>query len=171
MSDGSSTRAPGRTARKAVSRRQVKRRGIVRYSPAVAEEICERIARGEKWFQIAGSGRLPEYTTAFDWVKHRPDFAEAWAQARAMAADLRADKVLVVAEEGTDDLQRDRLHVSALKWHVGRAENPKGQPNGWNLGKGRRLVIRVREFERAYREDGTPYVREITAPHDDGGAA
>lgn len=160
MSKGPSTRAPARAASTVRTRRGNKRRNI-HYSIEVAEKICERIARGEYWHQIAGQPGLPEYTTPYNWAKHRPEFAEAWAQAKAMAADLRADKVLIVAEEGTDDLQRDKAHIGALKWHVARAENPKREPGSWDLGKDRRLVIEVRKFERAYREDGAAYVREV----------
>jgi hypothetical protein len=143
---------------------------FVRYSEALAKEVCERIARGEVWSRIGGTDGMPEYSTLFYWKRHRPEFAEAYALARAAATELRADEVLAVAQEATrETIQEDRLHVGSLKWHVARADSQEAKAGNWSLGQGRRLVIRVREFERAWRDDGTPYVREITLAGDGGG--
>ena len=91
------------------------------------------------------------------------EFAEAFAQAQAIGNEVRADEVVAVSRETTrETIQQDRLHVSSLKWHVTRADKMAAKSNDWVSGK-RRLVIRIREFERAWRADGTPYVREITA--------
>jgi hypothetical protein len=115
---------------------------------------------------------MPGYTTLYLWQQKHPEFAEAFALARAAATEMRADEVLAVSMAATKEtIQEDRLHVGSLKWHVARADGIAKTSNDWTLGKTRRLVIQVREFERAWREDGTPYVREITAPEDDGGAA
>jgi hypothetical protein len=144
---------------------------VVRYSEALAREICQRIGRGEIWSRISGTEGLPEYTTLYAWQRRYPEFAEAFAFARAAATETRADEVLAVSMEATKEtIQEDRLHVGSLKWHVARADGIAKKSNDWTLGKTRRLIIQVREFERAWREDGTPYVREITAPEDDGAA-
>jgi hypothetical protein len=140
---------------------------VVRYSEAVAREVCERIARGEVWSRIGGTDGMPEYSTLFYWRRTRPDFAEALALAQAAGNEVRADEVLAVSQEATrETIQEDRLHVSSLKWHVARADGIAAKSNNWISGK-RRLVIRIREFERAWRADGTPYVREITASEGD----
>ncbi|WP_372785042.1 hypothetical protein [Phenylobacterium sp.] len=130
----------------------------------MARKICERIARGEIWSQFSGTDGMPEYSTLFQWRREKPDFAEAFTLARAAATEARADEVLAVSMGATKEtIQEDRLLVGSLKWHVSRADGIEAKANTWTLGKERRLVIRVREFERAWREDGTPYVREITA--------
>lgn len=140
---------------------------FVRYSEALAKEVCERIARGEVWSRIGGTDGMPEYSTLFYWRRVKPEFAEAYALARAAGAEVRADEVVAVSQDATrETIQEDRLHVGSLKWHVARADAQGAKADGWSLGKGRRLVIRVREFERAWREDGTPYVREITLSGD-----
>ncbi len=143
----------------------------VRYSKRVTEEICRRIARGEIWHRICNTEGLPSYDTLYQWLRKYPDFAEEFAQAREMAADLRADQVLVVAEEATAaTVQRDRLRVASLQWHAGKAAPRRyGSRAGDEVKEGepRELVIRIRQFERAWREDGTPYVRELR-PDGDG---
>jgi hypothetical protein len=139
----------------------------VRYSKAVTREICKRIAAGEIWFRICNTGRMPSYTTLYAWLDRYPDFAEAYAQAREMAADLRADKALAVAEAATPaTVTADRLHVSALQWHAAKASPGRyGSGGGASGGEDEagppRLIIEVRQFERARRPDGTAYVREV----------
>jgi hypothetical protein len=138
----------------------------VRYSKKVTRAICKRIARGDVWYRIANTDGLPSYDSLYTWLRKYPDFAADYAQAREMAADLRADKVLMVAEEATaETVQRDRLRVGALQWHAGKASPRKygtkaGEDEG-EPGAARRLIIEVRHFEVAYREDGTAYTREI----------
>jgi hypothetical protein len=136
----------------------------VRYSKKVAREICLRIAGGEVWHKICNTGRLPSYTTLYTWLRKYPDFAEDFAQAKEMAADLRADKVLVVAEESTAaTVQADRLRVGALQWHAAKAAPKRYGSRAEVMEEGvpRRLIIQVRHFEKAYRPDGTAYTREV----------
>ena len=145
----------------------------VRYGKAVAEEICRRIAMGEIWFKICNTGRLPSYTTLYDWLRKKPDFAEGYAQAREMAADLRADRALVVAEESTAaTVQSDRLRVGALQWRAAKGAprrygSKAGEADRQDAAPLREIVIRVRQFERLIGEDGLAYAREIPLPKDD----
>jgi len=139
----------------------------VRYSKSIAQEICERLAGGEVWFKICNTGRMPSYATLYDWRRRHPEFAEAYAQAKEMAADLRADKALVVAEESTPaTVQSDRLRVGALQWRAAKGSprqyGPRaGEPDDIDEETPRRLIIEVRHFEKVTRPDGSVYVREI----------
>jgi hypothetical protein len=135
---------------------------VVQYSEELAAHVCERIARGEAWSRIGGTDGMPEYSTLFYWRRTKPDFAEAFKLAQAAGAEFRADEVVAVSMEATKEtIQEARLQVGSLKWHVARTDN-MAKSNSWVSGN-RRLVIRIRQFERAWRSDGTAYVREITA--------
>jgi transposase-like protein len=152
-------------AAKRVRRRKDGSREI-KYSQELAQEICARIGRGAVWSRISGTDGMPEYSTLYRWRDKYPEFAEAWALAKVAGNEFRADEVLAVSEEATrETIQEDRLLVGSLKWHVARADSLAAKSNDWVSGR-RRLVIRIREFERAWRADGTPYVREITASED-----
>jgi len=165
MPEGSSTKRtyagpPSKTVRRDGTM------SYVRYSRKITREICQRLAQGEVWQKICNTGRMPSYATLYTWLRKYPDFAADYAQAREMAADLRADKVLLVAEEATTaTVQRDRLRVGALQWHAGKAAPRKygarAGDDGADEGGARRLIIEVRHFEVAYREDGTAYTRQI----------
>jgi len=165
MSEGSSRPR----ARKGPAPKTVRKDGTVsyvRYSKKVTRAICKRIARGDIWYRIANTDGLPSYDTLYTWLRKYPDFREDYAQAREMAADLRADKVLVVAEAATTEtVPRDRLRVGALQWHAGKAApkkyGPRAGDDGAEKGAARRVIIEVRHFEVAYREDGTAYTRQI----------
>jgi hypothetical protein len=157
-----------RTSREA--RRKAGKPLVVRYSRKVATEICERLAAGELWHAICNTGGLPSYHAVYRWRKIHPEFAEGWEQAKEMAADLRADRALEVAAAATAATATpDRLHVTTLQWHAGKSSprrwGSKGEADGADEagGGGRRLVIEVRQFERAFREAGAAYVREVTA--------
>jgi hypothetical protein len=165
MPEGSS---PKRTQTR-LAGKKVRADGTVthaRYSKKLTREICLRIAQGEIWHKICNKGHMPSYTTLYVWLRKYPDFAEDFAQAKEMAADLRADKVLVVAEESTAaTVQSDRLKVGALQWHASKAAPKRyGSRAGEDVapeGVPRRLIIEVRRFETAYRPDGAAYTREI----------
>ena len=167
MASRSEMAAAARVKAKSVRRRKDGSR-VVRYSEALAAQVCERIARGEAWSRIGGTDGMPDYSTVFYWRRTKPDFAEAYAQAQAAGNEMRADEVVAISMEATKEtIQQARLQVGSLKWHVARADGFAAKANDWVSGK-RRLVIRIREFERAWRADGTAYVREITAS--EGGA-
>ena len=165
MPEGSS---PKRTQKRPAGKK-VRADGTVthsRYSKKLTREICRRIAGGEVWHRICNTGHLPSYTTLYTWLRKYPDFAEEFAQAKEMAADLHADKVLVVAEESTAaTVQADRLKVGALQWHAGKAAPKRyGSRAGDDVveeGAPQRLIIEIRHFEKAYRPDGTAYTREV----------
>ena len=159
------------TASKPARRRKGGGRSV-KYSPKMTRRICERISAGEIWSRIGGTRGMPDYSTLYAWKDRYPEFAEAYAQARAAATEFKADEVVAVAQEATKEtVQQDRLHVGSLKWHVARADGLAARENGWNIGKRQRLIVEVRQFERAWRADGTPYVREIGVADDEDAAA
>jgi len=144
----------------------------VRYCKAVTEKICERIADGEAWHRICNQDGLPAYTTLYVWQKKYPDFAEAYAQAREMAADRRADEALLVAKNATAaTVQADRLYVNTLQWRAatGAPRRYGARAEAADGGADRaapRLIIEVRRFEKAVRPDGSVYAREILPGRD-----
>ena len=139
----------------------------VRYGKPVTTKICRRIADGEAWFRICNRNGLPAYGTLYDWLKKYPDFAEAYAQAREMAADRRADEALLVAQNATAaTVQADRLLVNTLQWRAAKGAPKRygARAEAAEAGEDReapRLVIEVRRFEKVVRPDGSVYAREI----------
>jgi len=143
----------------------------VPYTAALAKEICDRIAEGEIWSHFAGSRGMPNYRTLYNWRTRYPAFGEMYDQALAAGTEVRADKVLAISQAATrETVQQDRLHVGSLKWHVTRADGLRKNQAVWKTAKGRKLTVHVRQFERAWREDGTAYVREVRMKPEGGEA-
>lgn len=139
---------------------------LVRYSRAVCDEICRRIAGGEVWHRIANTGSLPAYETLYAWRRKHPEFAEALAQAREAAAELRADQALLAAEEATPaTVQVDRLKVAAYQWRAAKSApklyGPKAGEEAEGGGEPRRMIIEIRRFEKVTNEDGKVVLREV----------
>ena len=60
----------------------------IRYSPALADAICARIARGESVHRIGKSQGMPSYATVFNWLARHKDFAEQYARAREVQIEM-----------------------------------------------------------------------------------
>jgi len=58
------------------------RRAYVRYSNAVAERLCARLAAGELLYRIARDPDMPTPEAVAKWAKQKPDFADALLKAR-----------------------------------------------------------------------------------------
>jgi hypothetical protein len=140
----------------------------VRYGPAVAREICERLARGEIWAQIAGAGRMPCYGVLYQWKKQHPEFAAAVEEARRIAAEARFEQALAVAEASTPaTIQADKLRVATLLHHAERLDPERfGKPGGGRDAEDQVRTIVIRRFERALDDEGRPYVRVIEDAQD-----
>ena len=86
------------------------------YNKEMADEICERLSKGETLRSIiASSPHLPDRTTIYRWLNSNESFRNHYAQARAEQADYYAE--LIVDESfSSHDAQIGRLRVDALKW-------------------------------------------------------
>ena len=155
------------TARGKAAARAAKgpRKPAVMYTEEKGQEICERLAAGERWRDMANTKGMPGYSVPYNWAKQHPAFGRQWVYARRIGADMRADEALTIAETATKEtLPVDRFHVGTLKWHVDRDAKLYGpRKDEPDLGAGRTFVIRVRQFERYVDEDGVSRVREIEA--------
>ena len=110
----------------------------VPYSPALAAEICARLARGESLRSICSTPEMPDESTVRGWyVDNHEGFAPQYARARDIALDLMADETLSIAdtqEEGVkitdkwtgteitraDMTEHRRLRVDTRKWYLAK---------------------------------------------------
>lgn len=110
-----------------------RRRG---YDEEIAEEICERIADGEKLKTICADARMPARATVFRWQHDHPEFAVMFDCALMARFDDRTDELEEIAKDGSDDwvaeadkpgeiptvrpnkesLGRSELRIKTLQW-------------------------------------------------------
>lgn len=101
------------------------------FTQEVADEICERIADGESLRTICRYENMPARATVFKWLADIKSFSDQYARAREAQADLMAEEILEIADDGLNDtyvddngnkrtdqevIGRSRLRVDARKW-------------------------------------------------------
>ena len=98
------------------------------FTPEIANEICERLAKGESLREICSADRddfLPCERTVYRWLEGKEDWAaefrQQYARAREGQADSKFDAAWEIAKAATtEDVQVRRLQVDTLKWQVGK---------------------------------------------------
>src|SRR6185312_10147895 len=96
------------------------------YTPKIAAAICERLANGETLTSIARDPAMPSFATVLNWVRHRPDFADAYAQARQVFADHMCDEARDLGQVSTHEtVWSDRLQFDTIRWAAARAAPKK----------------------------------------------
>lgn len=90
------------------------------YTPAIAEEICRRIASGESLRAVCTSDHMPDESTVRQWVlEDREGFSPQYARACETRAEGWADEIVSIADTA-EDPQKARLQVDARKWVVSK---------------------------------------------------
>lgn len=92
-----------------------------RYSIAVSEVICQRIREGMTLKKISSLEGMPDLHTLYAWRATFPDFKHKLDCAREDRADYYFDKVIDIAEEtenvvDKDDVPSLKLSVDTYKW-------------------------------------------------------
>lgn len=96
------------------------------FSPEIANEICDRLAKGESLKSITGSDRddwMPSETTVRRWLageeEWNEEFRRQYAHAREAQADTYFEEIVDIADEPVTEsveVQRNRLRMDARKW-------------------------------------------------------
>jgi hypothetical protein len=104
---------------------------MVRYSPEIAAEICERLAKGESLRAICRDLHMPAASSVVEWAANNVDgFAERYARAREAGCHAMAEEILEIADDASRDtvsteqgeradtewIARSKLRVDARKW-------------------------------------------------------
>jgi hypothetical protein len=88
------------------------------FDQAIADEICERLAKGDSLRKVCGEERaehLPGQTTVYRWLDENEAFAKQYARSRDRQGDTYADRAVDEALTATD-AALGRLKMDALKW-------------------------------------------------------
>lgn len=92
------------------------------FTPEVAAEICERLAKGEPLAVICRDDRMPAARTVSDWRKEHESFAADFARARLEGFDALAAQCLEISDNETHDWLMTRKGVIANEVAIGRAK-------------------------------------------------
>ena len=117
------------------------------YTPAIAAEICARLAGGESLRTICSSTELPATSNVFEWLKVHPDFRDQYASARAAGVDAMVEETLAIADNIEEDANSRRVRIDARKWFASKMRPEKyGDRTALELGGpgGAELKVTIR---------------------------
>lgn len=106
------------------------------YSQALAAQICTKLSEGVSLRRICQREGMPELKTIMRWLAdtHFPfnkDFRQQYTRAREAQAEVLADEMIDIAEDGSNDwyededgkerpdhehINRSRLRIDTRKW-------------------------------------------------------
>lgn len=94
------------------------------FTQELADEICDRIAKGETLRTIIKDSHMPERKTIYSWLEANESFQHQYAQARSQQADNYFEQIVDEAFT-SHDAQIGRLRVDALKWVASKMQPKK----------------------------------------------
>jgi len=106
-----------------------------KYSPYLADIICQRIAEGAAITRLCKEEGIPSYCVLSMWRTEHPEFEEKLERARRDRAEFYADKAVHEAtKEGItkDEVPAQRLKHEGYKWGAG-VDNPERYQNRTKL--------------------------------------
>lgn len=101
------------------------------YSAELADDICERLAKGEGLNGICKAEDMPTRSMVYRWLEEREDFRDKYARARLQQADHYAEEIIQISDDGRNDTYKDddgfwrvnhdivarsKLRIDARKW-------------------------------------------------------
>lgn len=115
------------------------------YTPELADAICAEIVQGYSLRTICKAESMPCVATIFSWFRTKPEFLEQYEKAKEAQADMLAEDLLDIADDGTNDwmekydkdgaaigyqingehIQRSRLRVDTRKWIASKLKAKK----------------------------------------------
>lgn len=99
------------------------------YDPLIAEEVFQRLSRGEPLHHIARDPALPSLMTLYNWMRRRPRFARlVW-----LGRDLHLDRVDAAARRAIARLSEEDAAGEggrAIRRSLARAAALAGRPGG-----------------------------------------
>lgn len=92
-----------------------------KYSNALADKICSRIAEGESLIQICKDPKMPARSTVMKWRGEIEAFSDKYAHAYEMGADKAFEEMEELAATATPEtVGVVKLQLDARKWTLAR---------------------------------------------------
>lgn len=89
------------------------------FTQEIADEICERLAKGEPLTSICRDERMPATRTVSDWKAAHETFSADFARGREEGFDAIAEQCLQIADETSQDTKivgEDEREVCNSEW-------------------------------------------------------
>ena len=110
-----------------------------KYTKALAEKICARLALGESMRSICSDADMPSRRSVLRWLDKHEEFRTLHVEARELQADHFLEEILDIADDASNDfmerkhkddsiekvldaehVQRSKLRVDTRKWAMSK---------------------------------------------------
>jgi hypothetical protein len=101
-----------------------------KFTQAIADTICERLAAGESLRAICRDEDMPTDRSVYRWLDDDDGFCQQYAQAREVGLDLMADEIIAIADSDpgitdagatdTGAVADKRLRFDARRWYLSK---------------------------------------------------
>lgn len=91
----------------------------MKFVDEITDELCTRLCEGESLASICEDEHMPTQGTVMRWIGESESFAQRYARARSMQAELLANQIIEIADDGRNDWMEK--------------ENEKGEVKGWTV--------------------------------------
>lgn len=145
-----------------------------KYTDALADEICRRIAEGEMLMQIVRDEHMPERKTVYNWMNEHDGFLHNYARACEMSADALVEKGLEILDGSSPDCaQMDKNRAEYRKWLAGKRNARYGERQAVELtganGGPVEMITECDEDRIASVMDRIEAIRRKRAEEENGG--
>ena len=91
------------------------------YTQEIAAYICEQLIFGRSLTSICREPDIPTMPTIYSWLKRngknfKEDFFNSYLSSRTLQADMLADQILDIADEGSNNIKRSHLRIKTRQW-------------------------------------------------------
>lgn len=113
---------------------------MMEYSQEMADKVCELIMDGYSLRKIEAVEGMPRRLDILRWLRENKPFQTQYAGAREEQADVLADEILEISDDGKldykidperglvidgDNIQRAKLRVDSRKWIASKLKPKK----------------------------------------------
>ena len=145
-----------------------------KYTDALADEICRRIAEGEMLLQIVRDKHMPERSTIYGWIEQYEDSSDNYARACEISADALVEKGLEILDGSSPDCaQMDKNRAEYRKWLAGKRNARYGERKSVELtganGGPVEMITECDEARIASVMDRIEAIRRKRAEEENGG--
>ena len=95
----------------------------VRWSESVADEIVERISKGETLRAICREDHMPSWQAVYDWIASNTEFGGRIARARELGADAIAEQTVEIIDQEPERDQYGKIDTGWVAHQKLRAEH------------------------------------------------
>lgn len=90
------------------------------YTQDIADQICERLSRGEPLARICDNDDMPGYSTVRQWEALKPEFMALSARAKQDGTHWLADDCLRISDDCTLDPADKRIRIDTRLRLIGK---------------------------------------------------